>query len=139
MAWRPNTPQVVSETIGGEVIVIHFERGTYYSLRDTGAEIWGLLDQGHDEAEVVAALAARYPSAAQAEISSEVRRLIGELEEEGLIAEAPSATSVAPAPEPATAPFSRPLLEKFTDLEDLLVLDPIHEVEPEGWPATGRP
>jgi hypothetical protein len=31
--------------------------------------------------------------------------------------------------------FEPPLLEKFDDLQDLILLDPVHEVlEEEGWP-----
>jgi hypothetical protein len=32
-------------------------------------------------------------------------------------------------------PFQKPLLQKYTDMEALLLVDPIHEVdEEEGWP-----
>jgi hypothetical protein len=30
--------------------------------------------------------------------------------------------------------FGQPVLEKFTDMADLLLLDPIHEVGEAGWP-----
>ena len=30
--------------------------------------------------------------------------------------------------------YSTPVLEKFTDMADLLLLDPIHEVDESGWP-----
>ncbi len=30
--------------------------------------------------------------------------------------------------------FTNPVLEKFTDMADLLLLDPIHEVDESGWP-----
>jgi hypothetical protein len=29
-----------------------------------------------------------------------------------------------------------PKLEKYTDMEDLLLLDPIHDVQEVGWPQT---
>jgi hypothetical protein len=31
-------------------------------------------------------------------------------------------------------PFAQPVLNKFTDVEDLLMLDPIHDVDAAGWP-----
>ena len=40
------------ETIEGEVIVIDLTTGSYYSLRDAGAEIWHSVEQGTDEAEI---------------------------------------------------------------------------------------
>ncbi len=30
--------------------------------------------------------------------------------------------------------FCLPIIEKYTDLEELLLLDPIHEVDESGWP-----
>jgi hypothetical protein len=32
--------------------------------------------------------------------------------------------------------YKPPAIERFDDLEELLVLDPIHEVDEAGWPAT---
>jgi len=32
--------------------------------------------------------------------------------------------------------FNAPVLNKYTDMQDLLILDPIHEVDATGWPST---
>jgi hypothetical protein len=32
--------------------------------------------------------------------------------------------------------FNAPVLNKYTDMQDLLLLDPIHEVDATGWPST---
>lgn len=37
-------------------------------------------------------------------------------------------------PSPSPVPFEPPVLEKYTDMQDLLLLDPIHEVDDTGWP-----
>jgi hypothetical protein len=31
-------------------------------------------------------------------------------------------------------PFVAPVLDKYTDMQELLLLDPIHEVDASGWP-----
>ena len=31
--------------------------------------------------------------------------------------------------------FERPKLGKYTDMQDLLLADPIHEVDEQGWPV----
>jgi hypothetical protein len=129
----------VSETIDGEVIVIHLERGSYFSLRDTAAELWALVEQGCAQETIVEALVSRYPAAPDQEIASEAGRFLDELRSEGLIVESNGAPAPVPDLEPATEEFRPPLLEKYTDLEDLIMLDPIHEVEPEGWPAPREP
>ena len=33
------------------------------------------------------------------------------------------------------AVFNAPVLNKYTDMQDLLLLDPIHEVDATGWPS----
>jgi hypothetical protein len=35
---------------------------------------------------------------------------------------------------PAAGAWTAPALEKYTDMQDLLILDPVHEVAAEGWP-----
>jgi hypothetical protein len=32
--------------------------------------------------------------------------------------------------------YQKPVLEKFTDMQDLILLDPVHDVNPKGWPHT---
>jgi hypothetical protein len=81
---RVNSPNVIHETIEGEVIVIDLKTGTYYSLRDTGAAIWQAIDKGAGEDEIVANLGLRY-DASDDEIRDAVRRLLAELEQEGLV------------------------------------------------------
>jgi hypothetical protein len=35
----------------------------------------------------------------------------------------------------AKKPFTDPVIEIYTDLQDLLLLDPIHDVDDRGWPV----
>jgi hypothetical protein len=132
---QKNTPAVVSEAIDGEVIVIHLERGSYFSLRDTAAELWELVEQGCASETIVEAMSARYSGAGADEVAREATRFLGELREEGLVVDADGAAVEAPDLVTAGADFAPPRLEKYTDLQDLIMMDPIHEVEPEGWPA----
>jgi hypothetical protein len=39
------------------------------------------------------------------------------------------------APEARAVAFVPPSLAKFQDMQDLLLLDPIHETDEPGWPA----
>jgi hypothetical protein len=32
--------------------------------------------------------------------------------------------------------WAEPVLDKYTDMQELLLLDPIHEVDDAGWPHT---
>jgi Coenzyme PQQ synthesis protein D (PqqD) len=140
--FRVNSPNVIHETIEGEVILIDLQTGTYYSLRDSGAAVWQAIERGAGEDGITADLRSRY-EASDDQISAGVQELLAELEREGLIrregGEAGPAPGVASANGAVRLPFQAPLLEKHTDMQDLILLDPVHEVGAEGWPHPAPP
>ena len=140
MRHRVNSPRVMHETIDDEVIVIDLTTGSYYSLRAAGAEIWHAVEHGLAEDEIVQAVGARYDGASE-EIGDAVSRLLHELTDEGLIESANGPGEPLPAEVLFSAPndrprarFQPPVLEKHTDMQDLILLDPVHEVDARGWP-----
>ena len=144
--------RVVHETVDGEVILIQLERGHYYSLAGSGPEIWELLVGGHTAAEIVRALESR-TGADGVQVDSAVDSLVQELQNEGLIEpvagssngesrrpQADDGPNVATASNsPADVEFAAPVLEKYTDMQDYLLMDPIHEVGGLGWPNPKNP
>jgi hypothetical protein len=140
MGFRVNSPNVIHETIEGEVILIDLKTGTYYSLRDSGTAVWRAIEQGAGEDGIAAELRSRY-DASEEQIREAVRHLLAELEREGLIrVDEGEAAPAAPASGGAgRLPFTAPVLEKHTDMQDLILLDPVHEVGAEGWPHPAPP
>jgi Coenzyme PQQ synthesis protein D (PqqD) len=132
-------PKIVNETIDGEVIMLNLDRGRYYSLTRSGAEAWDALRNLATPAEIVDHLHGHY-AAERSEIEAAVRRLVDDLCREELIAPLADGTG-APAAiangrhNGTRAPFEAPRLQVYTDMEDLLMLDPIHEVDETGWPS----
>ena len=125
------TPDVVHETIDGEAILINLATGTYFSLEGSGAEVWALFVAGSSVDEGAAALAAAH-GADEAAVRAEVTRLANELIGHGLVG---GEVAEAPVGGGALGTFVAPALGVFTDMEEFLLVDPIHEVEPEkGWP-----
>jgi hypothetical protein len=134
MRFRVNSPFVISETIQGETIIIHLNTGTYYSLQGTGAEVWDAIVGGSTAAEAGVDLAQRYGIPAD-EAGTSVASLIADLEAEDLIAPSDVAErQTAAVSAPAEGPFVAPTLGKYTDMQDLVLLDPVHEVSDAGWP-----
>ena len=130
----PNPP-IAAESFGDESVIVNLEQGTYYSVRGPAFAAWSLVSAGIAVGAIVDRLAATYDAPA-GEIEAAVTDLIEELEREGLVVRAPQDGSSAP-PEPAPGakqPFERPVLEKFTDVQELLALDPVHDVDGTGWP-----
>ncbi|HEY5977434.1 MAG TPA: PqqD family protein [Solirubrobacterales bacterium] len=134
---RINSENVVHETIEGEVIVIDLASGSYFSLSGSAPAIWEMLAGGVTAAEAAAALEARY-EADPATIGSGVEELFGKLAEARLVVEDANGNgngnaAAAVAADGKTA-FEKPAFERYTDMQDYFLLDPIHEVSPEGWP-----
>lgn len=136
MYYRVNSPHVISETIDDEAIIINLDSGAYYSARGVANQIWTRLAQGNSVAQVEAWILNQY-AGDQAEIETSVRNFLSTLLEDGLVVETEGDNSISdPLPVPPAQPFVAPVLEKFTDMADLLLLDPIHEVDAtSGWPA----
>lgn len=134
--FRVNSPNVVDEVFDDEVVVVNLESGRYFCLQRTAARLWTLLAAGASTDEAVAAFAAQFTTPA-AEIAEAVSALVGTLLENQLVVADPSRSFLAPATVvPSSAePFDLPALQIFTDMQDLLLLDPIHEVDAAGWPA----
>ncbi|MBI5948603.1 MAG: PqqD family protein [Chloroflexi bacterium] len=131
---RVNAPHVIGESVDGEALIVNLETGAYYSATGVGDAIWTLLAEGAGVAAIVNAITARYPAAAAGE---SVHAFLAELVEEGLAVGDSGAepSTAAPAGVSLPAAFTAPVLQKYTDMQDLLLLDPIHEVDDTGWPS----
>jgi hypothetical protein len=135
--FRVNSPKVTHETVDDEVVIINLDSGSYYSMSGIGAAIWSLIDSGASIDEAAAHAAGRYAGEAES-IRAGLIALVKELHGEALIVadanrtpEPVAATESVDGDRPA---FVAPTLQKFTDMQDLLLLDPIHDVTEDGWP-----
>ena len=140
-----NEPTIVHENIDGETIILNLDTGHYYSTVETGADIWECLAKEMPVADMLALMRSRYLCSGGEEES--LHAFLSELEREGLIAAVAADQVDAPLDAAQSQPvldpsgereksFSPPLLNKYTDMKDLLLLDPIHEVDAAGWPST---
>ena len=114
-----------------------------------GAAPAGLDEAGRDlgeEGAIVDRLARSY-ACERSELEPAVVRLVAELQREELIVaadpDAASSAHDAAATGGAARAFRAPVLQKFTDMQEMLLLDPIHDVDARGWPHQksddGRP
>lgn len=137
--YRINEPDVTHESFDAEILVINLKNGNYYSMLGTAIPAWQLLAHGVAPAEVARMLA----GSGQADATT-VSVAIGNFVET-LVAEAllvPRADADVAAALPAiTLPtaFTPPQLDRYTDMQQLLLMDPIHEVDATGWPMAKPP
>lgn len=138
--FRVNTPTVTHETIDGEAVIINLDSGNYYSLVDVGSFIWSLVEKGASANEVQNQVLKTYDGDAT-DVDRGVQELLAQLQQENLIVSfdgAAEATDLTPATPPANGhekpSFNPPSLHKYSDMQELLLLDPIHDVDDAGWP-----
>jgi hypothetical protein len=131
--FRVNAPNVVSEIIEGEAVIVNLQNGLYYSTERTGAEVWALVEQRVPVPAIVGMLAHQYTGSRE-EIEAGVDAFITQLEAERLVvpddgeAALPEAPAATPEASDAYRPrFEAPAISRYVDMEDLLLLDPIHE------------
>jgi len=133
--YELNDPATVAETIDGEAVVINLERGVYFSIRGIGLGIWTDVLAGASVGDIITDLCTRHPADA-ARIPSDVSAFIDRLMEEGLIRSTnhTASSSACIAQSTFDSRYDIPSLEKYTDMEALLLLDPIHDTDDSGWP-----
>ncbi len=125
-------PNIVSNNFDGEIIIADYDKGVYYSLIETAADIWLGLRSGRSAGDVAAIIAKLHPSSS--EVAETVLSCVGLLTEAGVIRAtgAPiERTDWSPAVRPEFLP---PQIECFDELKDLLLLDPVHDTAEAGWP-----
>lgn len=143
MRFRLNVPKVIHEQFDDEIVIANLESGRYYSTDQTGASIWALAIAGNSSEEIAVRMRAEF-AGDPGEIERNVRDFLDELREESLVIAEPNetgvpASSVAAFAQTETKPFIPPSLQKYTDMEELLMLDPVHEVDEMGWPRKREP
>ena len=129
---------VTHETIDGEAVIINLDSGNYYSLVDVGSFIWGLIDQGASTSEVQNVVSQNYQGNAS-DIDRGVEELLAQLQQESLIVPVDGAVAFDSTQLPSSnghekPSFNPPSLNKYSDMQELLLLDPIHDVDEAGWP-----
>lgn len=134
--YRIVEKDIAHEIIDGEAIIIHFSTGNYYSLNGIAAEVWGWIEAGATFGEIAGTFQNVSPEQHQ-----EIEGFLDGLVTEGLLIPSDETVSTARKtdrlPAPATRPFTAPLFDKYNDMQNLLLSDPIHEVDDQrGWPHT---
>ena len=130
MQIRVNEPDVVFEAFDEEVVLVNLETGNYYSLRGSGPRVWMALSSGIPVEALAGSIAAETGTQAHS-IEAEIASFVGELLDAAIVVEAQRDAPATPAWE---GPFEAPNLETYTDMQDLLLLDPVHDVDSTGWP-----
>jgi hypothetical protein len=132
MYYAHNDEHVAAEEFDGEFVLINFARGRYFSLRHAAVDVWRQFRNGASPAEVVERVRGRF-AVAHPDAPAQLAGCIQTLIDEELLR---TVESAGPAVDDwSAAAWAPPCVEVYSDLQDLIVLDPIHEVDDAGgWP-----
>ncbi|CAN5306823.1 PqqD family protein [soil metagenome] len=135
--FRLNEKSIAYEMFDGEVLAVNLETGTYYSLPEVGANIWSCLLSGMSIGQTAQALSEIY-DAQLTDLEKETSNFVSKMCGENLIISADQSGQVPPV-QPVRSSvrktFNLPEMSIYNDMQDLLLLDPIHEVDEAGWPV----
>lgn len=122
--YEINAPDVVSDLLDDEVVIINLDTGMYFRATGASAAVWEALIAGADPAPA--------DSDADADADRELAAFVEQLRAHALVR-----PCSAPGDAPALPPWTpgELALEVHEDLKDLLALDPVHDVDTAtGWP-----
>jgi Coenzyme PQQ synthesis protein D (PqqD) len=127
-------PSVVHETIEGEVVIVNLDKGLYFSTDGVGAHVWAMVAAARSADEIRTWASGAFGSGDG--VAADVDAFLDELRENDLVREveeAPDAGDTVLSEAPTE--YAKPALHVYADMEELLLLDPIHDVSDEaGWP-----
>jgi Coenzyme PQQ synthesis protein D (PqqD) len=134
---RLNDTDTIFERFDEEIIAVQLATGAYHSITGAGVDAFLLLLFEPTADEITAALAEKY-EASPIVIEQDVAQFLELLREHSLIATRPANGPSDNRPSlPHSGPrvrYAPPVVQLFRDLEGLFLIDPVHEVGPQGWP-----
>jgi hypothetical protein len=137
-----NIPQVVHDTIEGETILINLKNGNYYSFDKIGAVIWEIIEKKGDVNKLVNILTKKFNKQGE-KIESAIDHFISSLLQENLVVQSTEQASevlmlsdeIEALVNERISDFEPPVMNKYSDMKDMLLLDPIHDTDEKGWPS----
>ncbi len=128
---------VTHEILDGEVVAINLPSGCYYSMSGVAGTIWELVGGGLNIRQMAEHIRRVY-AVDEATALRDLTSFCADLEQEGLLIQRdlPSEPDHTFPQKGDLLPYATPCFERFDDMKEMLILDPIHDVSEAGWPFT---
>ena len=126
MRFEINSPNVIFDEMDGEFVLVDLASGKYFRIQSESANTFSLVVSGQDLTRF---------SDSESNLPQSLSDAVRVLLEKEIIRELISSNAEAEAQPPTDYIPGVFVLEEFTDLQDIIGLDPIHEVDlNQGWP-----
>lgn len=131
-----NTPNIVCEIFDNEVVAVNLDVGIYYSITGWSAKVWQMIQNGSSIEEMAQKLA-QYCSDTAPNINDNLVNFCQDLLEKNLIISSNLLNGVESSGIAIDKLDKMPnlFIEEFSDMQDILLLDPVHDVDDSGWPS----
>jgi hypothetical protein len=121
------SPEVVYDEIDGEYVIVDLASGKYFRIQGESGKLFSLIISGQELQTNKDSSSSRVTEL----IDSAVRTLV----DNSIIREVTAQISAGISDETLSFDLNEFVVEEFTDLQDIIGLDPIHEVDlNQGWP-----
>jgi hypothetical protein len=136
ITYSINDSKAISEMLDGETIIINLESGNYYSLNATGSILWNNIKDHCPISQIIAHFAATYDAPAE-EIEKSVMQMVDFLKADNLILEGQAVDNSVPKKTVVDKKeaWVAPTIQRYEDMQAMLLADPIHDVDQSGWPT----
>lgn len=135
--YKLRSSSVIHELIDQEIILADLDTGVYFSIRESGIPVWQMLVAGKEVEAILQAVIEHHSTVDAVMIRQDILKFIQELANLQLIVASGDISDASVALQDIAwgQPYYHfPLFEQFNDMQQLLLLDPIHEVDEQGWP-----
>jgi hypothetical protein len=128
---------ILSDVFGEEVVLVNLDSGMYYSLRGSATQIWIRLFNQYSLIEILADLIQIY-QVTENQLITDINLFVTQLLELKIIKTATDAErkEIDFISKDVLIDYSTPVVEIFSDMQEILLLDPVHDVDKSGWPIS---
>jgi hypothetical protein len=128
---------ILSDVFGEEVVLVNLDSGMYYSLRGSATQIWIRLFNQYSLIEILADLIQIY-QVTENQLNADINLFVTQLLELKIIKTATDAErkEIDFISKDVLIDYSTPVVEIFSDMQEILLLDPVHDVDKSGWPIS---
>ena len=125
--------RIVADEFEDETVLIDVQKGLYFSMRGSAAQIWKSFGEPQSKSALLAHLKGELN---EDNITSVTQAIDKMLEHQLLVAAQPPKTGGTVLRSLTLSAFALPVVDVFTDMAELIAIDPVHEVdEAAGWPV----
>lgn len=136
-AYQLYGSNIVYEMFENEAVAVNLDTGKYYSMRQLSALLWEALLSKYSVESIAEKISTHY-AVNLTKVKSDINNFIEILLKEDLIKTNENFNDANIACFTLSGEYQVPTVEIFSDMQEILLLDPVHDVDTAGWPVAQK-